>query len=169
MPSRRAVWLSGLDSRMHVLAFQLITPSFKDIYSPKPTMSTSVSSILPTLIPNTMSEYSRNWVTLLGGSTMGSYVIKPHRHGCLEAASTQGQAGSVPGAGSNERSSPQQSPRGNSDDGPSRAERPFALENWLSETPKDEPFNALASARAPASEPAVGTPSATPLDGSSRL
>ncbi|KAL6694078.1 hypothetical protein J3F84DRAFT_378517 [Trichoderma pleuroticola] len=95
----------------------------------------------------------------------------PRRRSSLEAASTQGEAGSVPGAGSNGRSSPKQSPRGNGDNGPSRAEPLFALQKWLSETPKEEPFNSLAAGRAPASEPAVDTPSpsAAPLDGSSRL
>ncbi|KAL7911686.1 hypothetical protein GGI35DRAFT_296067 [Trichoderma velutinum] len=93
----------------------------------------------------------------------------PRSRVSLEAASTQGQAGSIPGAGNNGRSSPKQSTRENGHDGPSRAERPFALEKWLVESRKDEPFNALASARAPASEQAAGTPSssAAPLDGSS--
>ncbi|KAL6808423.1 hypothetical protein V8C40DRAFT_155881 [Trichoderma camerunense] len=84
-----------------------------------------------------------------------------------EAASTQAQAGSVPSAGNDESNSPPQSPRENGNNEPSPLKRPFALQQWLSESRKDGPYNILASARAAASGQAesVPPPSAGTQDG----
>ncbi|QYT02076.1 hypothetical protein H0G86_009082 [Trichoderma simmonsii] len=91
----------------------------------------------------------------------------PRYRSSLVTASTQAQAGSIPDAGKGESSSPPQTPGENANNGSTCAEYPFALGQWLAESPKDEPFNALSSARAPASEQtaapepaAAGTPSA---------
>ncbi|PTB53781.1 hypothetical protein M431DRAFT_495739 [Trichoderma harzianum CBS 226.95] len=82
----------------------------------------------------------------------------PRCRSSLEAASTQALAGSVPGAGNDESNSPPQNPRENGNNGPSPLKRPFALQQWLAESRKDEPFNVLASARAAASGQAESVP-----------
>ncbi|KAL5091257.1 hypothetical protein Trisim1_003227 [Trichoderma cf. simile WF8] len=61
----------------------------------------------------------------------------------------------IPAAGNTELSTPQQGSQENSDNESSCIERPFALGQWLAESQKDEPFNALASARDAASEQAA--------------
>ncbi|KAL6799896.1 hypothetical protein J3E68DRAFT_424532 [Trichoderma sp. SZMC 28012] len=109
-------------------------------------------------------------------STSVPDVTQPRYHSSLVTASTQAQAGSIPDTGKGESSTPPRSPGGNANNGSACAECPFALGQWLAESPKDEPFNALSSARAPTSEqaaapePAADTPPASvaPL-GSSRL
>ncbi|KAL6817368.1 hypothetical protein J3E69DRAFT_370028 [Trichoderma sp. SZMC 28015] len=74
------------------------------------------------------------------------------------ATSTQAQAGSVPSAGNDESNSLPQTPSENGNNGPSSLKRPFALQQWLAESRKDEPYNVLASARAAVSGQAESVP-----------